>query len=166
MSAVVRVEGEEDEVRVDDLDVGRLGDVGGGDRAGAALHELQRDRVTRERAKAELLHVQDDLGHVFLDVVDRAELVEDAGDLDAGHGRALERAEQDAAQRVAERDAVAVLERLHLERAAVAIGLDLVDARARDRQRGGGWGGFEINHQRFVHFLWASASSTRRRAAR
>ena len=42
---VVGVEGHEDEVGVDDLDVGRLGDVRRGDRAGAALDQAELDRV-------------------------------------------------------------------------------------------------------------------------
>ena len=103
----------------------------GGDRAGAALHELERDGVARERAQAQLLDVQDDLGDVFLDVLDRAELVEDAGDLDAGDGGSLEGAEQDATQGVAQRHAVALLERGHLEAAQVALRVHLVDARGR-----------------------------------
>ena len=80
---VVGVEGHQDEVGVDDLDVGRLGDVGGDDRAGAALDQPELDRVGREALQAELLDVQDDLGDVFLDARDRRELLVDVADLDA-----------------------------------------------------------------------------------
>ena len=146
--AGVGVEGEQDEVRVHDLHVGRLGDVASGHGAGTALHELQSDGMPSERPQAELLDVQDDLGDVLLDVLDRAELVEDAGDLDAGDGRALEGAEQDATQRVAERDAVALLERGHLEAAHVAVRLHLVDPRGRSGLRLL-WG-FEFDHERKI----------------
>ena len=106
---VVRVEGHQHQLGVDDLDVGRLGDVGGGDRAGAALDQAELDRVRREALEAQLLDVEDDLGDVFLDAGDRAELVVDVADLDRRDGRALERGQQDAPERVAEGDAVAGL---------------------------------------------------------
>ena len=125
----------------------------GGDGAGPVLDELQGDRVARERAKADLLDVQHDLGHVFLDRGDGAELVEDVGDLDGGHGRPLERAEQDAAQGVAQRDAVAGGQRLDLEAASGALRLDLFNAAVWTRVRSSAR-------------ATPSASSTRRRAAR
>ena len=156
----VGVEREQDQVGIHDLDVGGLADVGGGDRPGAALHELQRDGVARERAEAQLLDVQDDLGDVLLDVLDRAELVEDAVDLDAGDGGPLQRAQQDATQAVAERHAVPLLERGHLEAAQVALRVHLFDVRI-----GRLWllCGFKFDHEKD---LTPSASSTRRRAAR
>jgi len=54
------------------------------------LHQLERHGVACERSQAELLDVEHDLGHVLLDVLDRAELVEDAGDLDRGDRGSLE----------------------------------------------------------------------------
>ena len=86
---VVRVERHQDELRIDDLDVGRLGDVGGGDRTGAALDEAELDGVAGEALEPQLLDVQDDLGDVFLDARDRRELLVDVADLDARDGRAL-----------------------------------------------------------------------------
>ncbi len=58
------------------------------------------------------LDVEDDVGDVLAHARDRRELVQHAVDLDGGHGRALERGQQHAAQRVAERHAEAALERL------------------------------------------------------
>ena len=125
----VAVQLEQRELRVDDLHVRGLGDVRGGDRSGPALHQLQGDRVMRERAQAQLLGVQHDLGDVFLDVFDGAELVEDAGHLNGGDCGSLEGVEQHAAQRVPQRHAVAGAQRVDLEARQVAGGLDLVDAR-------------------------------------
>ena len=156
----IGVEREEDEVGIHDLDVGGLADIGGGDRPGTTLHELQRDGVARERAEAQLLDVQDDLGDVFLDVLERAELVEDAVDLDAGDGGPLQGTQEDATQAVAERHAVPLLERGHLEAAQVALRVHLFDVRI-----GRLWQlwGFKFDHEKD---LTPSASSTRRRAAR
>ncbi len=78
--------------------------------------------------------------------------MEDAADLHRGDRGPLERAEQDAAERVAERDAVACLERVDLEAAQVAARLHLFDARGLKFDHGDG--------------VTPSASSTRRRAAR
>ena len=83
----------------------------------------------RERAQPQLLGVEHDLGDVFLDVFDGAELVEDAGHLDGGDRCSLEGVEQHAAQRVPQRHAVAGAQRVDLEAREVAGGLDLVDAR-------------------------------------
>ena len=125
---VVGVDRHEDELRVDDLDVGRLGDVRGRDRAGAALDEAELDRVRREALEAELLDVQDDLGDVFLDARDRRELLVDVADLDARDRGAVERRQHHPAEGVAERHAVAGLEGPGLVlgvRAGLFDGLDL-----------------------------------------
>ena len=147
---VVRVEGHQDEVGVDDLDVGRLGDVGRRDRAGAALDEAELDRVGREALEAELLDVQDDLGDVFLDAGDRRELLVDVADLDARDRGALERRQEDAPQRVAEGDAVAGLEGPGLVLGVRAGFLDRLDLRVLE----------------FDHVGSVTSSSTRPRAAR
>ncbi len=64
------------------------------------------------RLEDDLLQVEDDVGHVFDDVGDGRELVERAFDADGRDGRALERREEHAAERVADGDAEAALERL------------------------------------------------------
>ena len=103
---VVRVDGQQVLVRIDDLDVGVLLDVVARDRAGAGLEQAQLHRVRRVALEAQLLDVEHHLGDVFLDARDGAELVIHVADLDGRHGRALERAEQHAAQGIADGDAV------------------------------------------------------------
>ena len=77
---------------------------------GAFAFHLQRD----------LLDVEDDVGDVLADARERRELVQHALDLDRGDGGALQRGQQHAAQRVAERHAEAALERLGDERGLAA----------------------------------------------
>ena len=77
----------------------------------------------------ELLQVEDDVGDVLADARQRRELVRDALDLHRGDGGALERREQHAAQRVAERVAEAAIERLDHEDAAVLLDLLVGDLR-------------------------------------
>ena len=85
----------------------------------------------------ELLEVEDDVGDVLADARQRRELVRDALDLDRGHGGALERREQHAAQRVAERVAEAAVERLDHEDAAVLLDLLVGDLRDLEIHHGG-----------------------------
>ena len=79
-------------VRVEDLDAGGQVDVPRGDLAGAGDDERRLDlgRVGVHAAD-DALEVQDDVGHVLLDALDRRELVRDALDPDGGHGGAGER---------------------------------------------------------------------------
>src|SRR5262249_26388279 len=65
--------------------------------------------------------VEDDVRHVFDDVRNRGELVQGAFDLHGRDGCTLKRSEQHAAQRVADRDAEAALERLAGELAVVLV---------------------------------------------
>ena len=62
--------------------------------------------VARVRLELDFLQVQNDVGHVLDDAVNRGELVHRAVHLHRGDGRAFERREQHAAERVA--DGVAV----------------------------------------------------------
>ncbi len=96
------VQGRDDEVRVVDLDAGRSGDVRCGDLTGTLLAQVRRDRLVVLAGDDQALDVEDDLGDVFLDTGNGAELVEDAVDADAGDSRAGDRGEERAAQRVAE----------------------------------------------------------------
>ena len=124
-------------IGVDDVDLGRPGDVAGGHDplAGAvAAHVEMRAHLAihlDDPLEADPLEVQDDLGHVLADVVDRRELVPDAVDADARDRDAFERPQQDAAQGVAQRRAVAGLERLDLVAAVVQAGLDGFNAELR-----------------------------------
>src|SRR3954470_16843628 len=100
------------QVGVVDLDAGRRSDVRGGDVTGTRLAQVHGDRLVVLRGDDQALEVEDDLRDVFLDALDRRELVEDAVDLDARDRGTRDGAEQGATQRVAERVAEARLQRL------------------------------------------------------
>ena len=106
------VERRDDELGVVDLDTGRSRDVGGGDLAGTLLAQVRGDGLVVLARDDEVLDVQDDLGDIFLDTGNGAELVQHAVDADAGDSSAGDRGEQGAAQRVAEGVTEAGLERL------------------------------------------------------
>ena len=63
----------------------------------------------------DLLQVEDDVGRILDDARDRRELVEHAVDLHGRDGRAFDRREQHAPQRVADRGAETALEGLRVE---------------------------------------------------
>ena len=100
-------------VGIDDLDVVVRLDVGGRDGAFARLGEAQHDVVAVVQLQHHALQVQQDVDDVFLHAVERRVLVQHAGDLHLGRRVAGHRRQQHAAKRVAERVAVAALERLH-----------------------------------------------------
>ena len=126
------------ELRVEDLEVGGRLDVGGRDDARALLRDVDLDLGRRAvEQHDEVLEVEDDVGDVLADAGKRRELVGDALDLHGGHGRALERGEQHAAQRVAERVAEAAVERLDREDAAVVVGLLVDDPRDLELHQAG-----------------------------
>ena len=105
-------------IRIDDLDVVRHLDVRRRDRAFAFLAQHQRDLVAVVQLEHDALQVQQDVDHVFVDAVDRRVLVHHAGDLRLGRRVPDHRRQQHAAQRVAERVAVAALERFQRDTAA------------------------------------------------
>jgi hypothetical protein len=112
--AVVQVA--DDEVAVHHLDVARRGDLAGGDLAGAGGRQLQPLGAFAFHAQSDLLHVEHDVGHVLAHAREAREFVQHALDLDRGDGGALQRGQEHAAQRVAERQAEAPLQRLGHER--------------------------------------------------
>ena len=124
-SAGVRgVDGGEVQVRVHDLVV--LGHLEVRRRDGAfapADVEDKRAGAVGEGAQPHLLHVEEELDRVLLDVRDRGELVLHAVDADGRYGRARERAQEHAAQGVAERHAEARRERRRDDARVVAISL-------------------------------------------
>ena len=105
---------------IDDLDVVRRLDVAGRDRALAFLAQHERDLVAVVQAKDHALEVEHDVDDVFLNAVDRRVFVQHAGNRDLGGRVADHRRQQHAAQRIAERVAVAALERLERHLGAVA----------------------------------------------
>ena len=108
-------------VRVEDLELGRDVDVGRDDLAGLVLVQPDLDLVELTVQPADqLLEVEDDVGDVFLHALDGRELVRHTLDLDRADSCALERREQDPAQRVAERVPEAAVERFDLEARPVA----------------------------------------------
>ncbi|MNT21895.1 hypothetical protein D3C72_1572520 [compost metagenome] len=122
-------------VRIDDLDVVRGLDVRCEDRAFAVLAQAQRDFVAVVELEHHALEIQQDVDDIFLHAVDRRVLMQNASDRDFGgrvadHGR-----QQNATQRVAERVAVAALERL--ERDLGLVGGKLLDLDGLGFQQGG-----------------------------
>ena len=99
-------------VGVEDLDVADRLDVAGRDDARALLAHDHALRAVAFHLDGDFLDVQHDVGHVLAHAGDRGEFVQHAVDLHGGDGRALQRRQQHAAQRVAERQAEAALERL------------------------------------------------------
>ena len=104
-------------------------DVAGLDDARALLAHDHALRAVALHLDGDFLDVEDDVGHVLAHAGDRGEFVQHAVDLHGRDGGALQRGEQHAAQRVAERQAEAALERLGDDRGeALAVG-----ARRRSR---------------------------------
>ena len=110
------VEMADHQVLVHDLDVARDGDVAGLDGSGAGRRQLESLGAFALHADGELLDVQDDVGDVFTHTGQRRELVQHVLDLDRGDRRALERRQENAAKRVAQRQAEATLQRFGNER--------------------------------------------------
>jgi hypothetical protein len=98
--------------RIEDLDVGILLEVGGGDDARAALLEIEGLRALAVKLEGDLFDVEDDVGHVLDDAGEGRELVEHALHPHRADGCTLDGGEQDAAERVTDRRAEAALERL------------------------------------------------------
>jgi hypothetical protein len=137
-------------VGVDDLDVVRGLDVGGGDAPAFAV--LAQDRVTSSRLwslNTTPLRFRQDVDHVFLHAVDRRVLVQNAGDRDLGGRIAHHGRQQHAAQRVAERVAIAALERL--EGDLGAVGAKLLDVDGLGFQQVGLHAGLPLNTPGSLH---------------
>ena len=102
-------------IRLEDLDVGVALDVARAHLAGLVHPQVQRLRVVDVQLQRDLLQVEDDVGRILDDAGDRRELVEHTVDLHRGDGRAFNRGEQHAPQRVADGGAEAALERLRVK---------------------------------------------------
>jgi hypothetical protein len=96
-------------LRIDDVADGV--DVAGGDSARAGLAQGHALGALALHLDGDRLDVQDNVGDVLAHARDRGELMQHAVDLDGGDGGTLERGEQHATQRIAERHAEAALER-------------------------------------------------------
>src|SRR5436189_448728 len=126
------------EIGIEDLELRRSLDVLRCDGAYTPLRETYFDlgRVAVQ-AGDQVLEVEEDVGHVLPDARQRRELVRDALDLHRGDRSALERREQHAAPRVAERVAEAAIERLDLEDPAVLVDLLVDDLRDLELHQAG-----------------------------
>ena len=104
----------DDVIGVHQVELARHLQIGAGHRAGA-LGEHVRGRLVglvRYLGEHQALHVQHDVGDVLDDAFRGSELVLDALDLDGGGLSPVQRGEQHATHGVAQRVAVAALERL------------------------------------------------------
>src|SRR6201995_2752117 len=106
------VQGGDVQLGVVHLDAGRRRDVGRGHLTGALLAQVHHDRLVVLRGHHEFLQVQDDVGDILLHPRNGGELVQDALDPDAGDGRARNRGQERAPERVADGVAEARLQRL------------------------------------------------------
>ena len=116
------VEGADREVRVEDLDVVDGGDVAGGDLARPRLLQNHPLRAVALHLDGDVLDIEHEIRDVLADTGDRGKLMQHAIDMHGDDRGALQRGEQNAAQRVAERQAEAALQRLrHDRREALAV---------------------------------------------
>ena len=100
----------DNQLRVHHFDVARHCDHASSDFGWASRRKLKALWPFALHAQRDLLHVQDDVGHIFADTRQRREFVKDVFDLDRRDRRALKRGEQHATQRIAERQAKATLQ--------------------------------------------------------
>jgi hypothetical protein len=122
------IEVADDEIGVHHLDVARNRNVTRLHFSRAGDGQLEPLRTLAFHLERDLLHVEDDVGHVLAHASERGKLVQHVLDLDRGDCGALQGGEQHAAQRVTQSQTEAALQRLRHESrltAAIAGGLDL-----------------------------------------
>ncbi len=115
------------DVLIEDLDVAVGLDHAGGHNARLVGAQIQRLGTVAIELERDLLEVQDDVGCVFDNAADRLELVQHVFDADGGNCGAFDRAEQSAAQGVADGGAEAALKGLGAELAKLLgkrLGID------------------------------------------
>jgi hypothetical protein len=110
-------------IRIEDHDVTHHLDVAGRDRARAGLLHHHALRALALHLDGDVLDVEHDVGDVLAHAGDRRELVQHAIDVHRLHGRALQRGEQNAPQRVPKCYTEPALERLGHHRGD-ALGVD------------------------------------------
>ena len=93
-------------IRIQDLNVCILLDIGSSDIAGSGGIDYNRLGAVGMELCGDALHIQHDFRNIFLDAGNGGDFMQDAVDLDAGHSHAGERAQQHTAQRVAQCDSV------------------------------------------------------------
>src|SRR6185312_1367336 len=111
------------------------GDIARGNHALALLGKREVGFIGAIQANRDALEVQQHLDHVFLQTFERGVFVQNAFDFGLDDGRAGNRRQQHAAQRIAERMTVAAFQRLDDD--ARVIRSDGFDLRARRRRAAG-----------------------------
>jgi len=109
---LLAIDGADELGRIDQFDMLVELDVAGGHRAFFVHGEQECLRLAAVRLELDLLEVQDDVGHILDNPIDRGELMLGPGDLDRGDRRPFEGGEEHTAQRVADGVAVAGFKRL------------------------------------------------------
>jgi hypothetical protein len=112
LEGALLVERADDLIGIDDLDIGVGLDVRRSDGAGFGDLDLKGDRLALLGNDQDFLQVQDDVGDILDNSIDRLKLVVNAVDLDGGNGGTFNRAEENTTQRIADRVTVTGLERL------------------------------------------------------
>jgi hypothetical protein len=106
------IEMADDQFRVHHFDVTRNSNIASLHVRRASGRKLETLRTVTLHTQCNLLHVQDDVRHVFTDASKARKFVQHVFDLDRRYGRTLKRREQNATQRVAQRQTKATLQRL------------------------------------------------------
>ena len=99
-------------IGIQDLDVGIGGDVTRGDGLRAGHVDIYGLGTVGVKLGDDTLDIQNDLGHILLHAGNNRDLMLDVLNLDRRHSIALQRAEQNTAERVTERDAIAAFKGL------------------------------------------------------
>ena len=101
---------------IEDRNIAGGDDVAGGDLAGTLLLQDDALGTLARHLDRDVLDIEHDIRHVLAHARDRRELMQDTVDLDRGNRRALQRRQENSAQRIAEGEAKAALERLRDDR--------------------------------------------------
>src|ERR1700694_4264986 len=110
------VERAQHQVRIEDADVADRLDVPGRDLARPLFLHHHALGAVALHLDGDVLDVEHDVGHVLVHAADRREFVQHAVDMHRLHRGALQRGQQDASQRIAQRQPEAALERLRHHR--------------------------------------------------
>ena len=117
----------DDQIGVHHLDVAGRSDHARGDFGRAGRRKLEALGPFALHAQRDLLDVEHDVRDILANAGERREFVQDVLDLDRGDSGTLQRREQHATQRVAQRQAEAPLQRLGDEgRATLAVAAGLL----------------------------------------
>ena len=117
----------DDVLWVDDFNIMRRLNISGGHRTFAIFAQAQGDFVTVVQFENHALEVEQNVHNVFLHTVNRRVLVQNAGNRHFGGCMANHRGQQNASQCIAQRVAIATLERLQRDFGTVGSELLNID---------------------------------------